>query len=66
MSRYILQESLETKKRNKPVYFHEMTNIGPKSTTNLKEAERFGSLLEAMQCPAYHHWASFYEPVEVK
>ncbi|WP_348659045.1 hypothetical protein [uncultured Stutzerimonas sp.] len=61
---FVLKDSLETKKRGKPVYFGGMTGIGPRYTENLDEAERFDSKRDAIQSPAYVHPLCFFEPAE--
>lgn len=48
-----------------PQYFRCWTVIGPAATPNLGDAERFPSVQEAMESPAYSHWSSFYEPLAV-
>lgn len=62
MSKWVLRETLASKKLKKPIYFKGMTAIGPMSTPELGDATRFGSKQEAMMSPAYVHPQSFYEP----
>lgn len=62
---FVLQDSLETKRREKPVYFGGMTGIGPKYTEDKEQAERFYTKQESFQCPAYVHPMCFFEPVEI-
>ena len=62
---FVLQDSLETKKRGKPVYFDRMTGIGPMYTEDLSEAEVFATKHDGMQSPAYTHSLCFFEPVEL-
>ena len=61
----LLQDSLETKKRGKPVYFGGMSQIGPMYTEITDCAEKFRDRREAQSSPAYHHPLCFFEPVEV-
>ena len=65
MSQFVLQETLATKQRGKPIYFRKMTQIGPCATDDIEQAEKFNSMREAMQSPAFRHSLSFYEPKEV-
>ncbi len=65
MSQFVLQETLATKQRGKPIYFRQMTDIGPCATDDLALAKKFDSMREAMQSPAFRHALSFYEPKEV-
>ena len=62
---FVLQDSLETKKRRKPVYFGRMTGIGPMYTEDINEAEKFDSRIDAASSPAMRHSLTFFEPVEV-
>ena len=64
-STFVLQDSLATKTRGKPVYFEKITGIGPAYTEVFNEAEKFDSKMDAMQSPAYAHSMCFFEPVEV-
>lgn len=63
---FVLQDSLETKRRGKPVYLLKVTGIGPAYTEVLGEAERFESEREAMQSKAYIHPLCFFEPAEIE
>ena len=62
---FVLQDSLQTKRRKKPVYLHYVTGIGPAYTDRLEEAEKFDSKVLAMESPAYMHSMCFFEPVEI-
>lgn len=62
MSKWILRETLSSEKLKTPIYFKGITAIGPMSTPNLEQAQRFNSKQEAMMSPAYVHPLSFYEP----
>lgn len=62
MSKWILRETLASKRLKTPIYFKGMTAIGPMSTSDLKKAERFDSERDAMMSPAYTHALSCYEP----
>lgn len=59
---FVLQDSLETKRRDKPVYLRKVTGIGPAYTESLDEAELFNTAHEARQSPAYAHPMCFFEP----
>lgn len=59
---FILEDSLETKKRQKPVYLKGISGIGPMYTESLDEAEKFNNKQDAMQSPAYSHPLCFFEP----
>jgi hypothetical protein len=59
---YVLEDSLETKKRGKPVYLECITGIGPAYTESEDKAEKFYSRLLAMQSKAYSHPMCFFEP----
>lgn len=48
--------------QGQPQYFRGWTVIGPMATPRLDEAERFATAQEAMESPAFSHWASSYEP----
>jgi hypothetical protein len=63
---WVLRETLATKKLGMPIWFRQMTGIGPMTTANIEEAARFDSPEEAKLHPANFHWASFYEAEEVK
>lgn len=63
---FVLQDSLETTRRHKPVYFCGMTGIGPKYTENKEDAEIFSSKQDALQSPAYANPMCFFEPVEIQ
>lgn len=54
-----------TPRAGQPQYFRFWTVIGPAATPDLAEAERFSSAEAAMESPAFTHWASFYEPLEL-
>lgn len=62
---FVLQDDLETKKRNKPVYFEAMTCIGPMYTDDFDKAEKFETKQGAMNCPAFMHPLCFFEPHEI-
>ena len=62
---WVLEDSLATKKRGKPVYFQCMTGIGPKYTEKVADAEKFKDQHSAYQSPAYCHSLCFFEPKEV-
>lgn len=66
MSKYVLQDSLETKRRNKPVYFGGYSIIGPMYTENLDEAVSFKSKELAMKSLAYANPMCFFEPISPK
>ena len=59
--RYVLRETLASKKNGKPIYFHYMTAIGPANTADYEQATFFESREAAMGCPAYHHSLSCYD-----
>lgn len=63
---FVLQDSLESKRREKPVYLGGMTPIGPCYTEELTQAQRFISREDAMQSPALFHSLCFFEPQEIK
>ena len=63
---WILRETLVSEKLKKPIYFCQMTAIGPMSTDDAAKAERFDSKQEAMMSPAYVHALSFYEPEQIE
>ena len=56
---WILQDSM-TKK-----YFRKWTGIGPSTTEDIYEAERFETKEDAMRSPAYSFSFSFFEPVKL-
>lgn len=62
---YVLQDSLETSKRGKPVYLWKQTGIGPAYTESLEDAEKFDDEKAAMRHPAYLHPMCFFEPAPV-
>lgn len=62
---FVLQDSLESKRRDKPVYLGGMTGIGPRYTEDLAQAQRFPSRDEAIQSPAFFHSMCFFEPQEI-
>jgi hypothetical protein len=64
MSKWILRETLASKRLGKPIYFQQMTGIGPMSTPNIEEAAEFETEQEAKQSPAYAFSLTFYEPEE--
>lgn len=62
MAKWILRETLASERQKKPIYFKQMTAIGPMSTAKREEAAEFSSKQEAMMSPAYTHSLSCYEP----
>lgn len=62
MVKYVLQDSLATKQRGRPVYLNKITGIGPAYTEDLDKAEKFDSADDARQSPAYVHAMCFFEP----
>jgi len=64
--RWVLVETLATKRAGKPVYFEKMTGIGPRCTTDLKLAEKFDEKIDAALSPAMRHMMSCFEPQEVE
>lgn len=62
---FVLQCSLETKRRNTPVYFGGMTQIGVSYTESLDEAIKFEAKEDAMNDSAYSFALAFFEPVEI-
>lgn len=52
--------------KNRTIYFHEWTNIGPCGTRNLKQAERFKTKQAAMNSPAFTFPLTFYEPTPIR
>lgn len=59
---FVLTDTLETKKRGKPVYLLTQTGIGPAYTESMEEAQKFDTEQQAMQHPAYVHPMCFFEP----
>lgn len=51
--------------KGKPQYFRCWTAIGPCATNDREQAQRFASEQDALNSPAYTHWASNYKVVEV-
>ncbi len=50
---------------NSKKYFRKWTGIGPSCTSDISEAEVFGSKQEAMQSPAFTFSMTFFEPKQV-
>jgi hypothetical protein len=48
-----------------PQYHRCDTAIGPASTPNLAEAQRFDTKQAAFDSVGFRHWASFLEPVKL-
>ena len=61
MSDYILKAAAT----DRDLWFKQMTGIGPMTTADLSEAERFGSEEEARQHPANRHMLAIFDPVEL-
>jgi len=59
---FVLEDSLETKKRKKPVYLKGISDIGPMYTENLDDAVKFDNKQDAMQSPVYVHPLCFFGP----
>lgn len=51
--------------KGKTQYFRFWTAIGPCATNDRSEAQRFASVEDALNSPAYLHWASNYKVVEI-
>lgn len=62
----VLVEKLASKAAGHEIYFWKWTDIGPAGTKHLDLAARFGSAEEARQSPAFTHFLSFYEPLELE
>lgn len=54
-----------SKDREKPLYFHMMTGIGPKTTADIDEAAKFESKEEAYQSPAMRFSLTIFEAKEL-
>lgn len=52
--------------KGKMQYFRFWTVIGPCATNDRAQAQRFASVEDALNSPAYLHWASNYKVVEVE
>lgn len=55
MGSIVLLEEHATAKLGKPIYFQQMTVIGPMTTPELSEAAKFDDRLMAMRCPAWRN-----------
>lgn len=66
VTRYVLRETLASRKQGHPVYYLQWTGIGPMTTPHLPLAYRFDSAQSAMQSKAYNHFLSFFEPEPVE
>lgn len=51
--------------KGKSQYFRFWTTIGPCATNERDEAQRFASVQDALDSPAYNHWSSTYKVVEI-
>jgi hypothetical protein len=63
---FVLVDTLQEKKGKAFKYFKKMTGIGPMTTDDISQAEKFSSKQESYQSPAYAHCMCFFEPVEVE
>jgi hypothetical protein len=62
---FVLQDDLETKKRNKPVYFQEMTEFGPMYTDDFDKAKKFSTKQDATNCPAFANPLCSFKPRKI-
>jgi len=65
-NQFVLVDSLETRKRGKPVFLHCITVIGPAYTEAFDDAERFSGKEKAMQSPAFLNPLCFFSPEPAK
>jgi hypothetical protein len=61
--KFVLREN--TKERKKPLWFWQMTGIGPATTADESERMVFESREEALRCPCWRHTLTFWEIEEV-
>jgi hypothetical protein len=62
---YCLIEKVGSERVGKPLFFKEMTGIGPMTTPNVEERAVFGSREIAERCPAMFHSLSTFEVREL-
>jgi hypothetical protein len=60
---FVLREA--TKERKKPLWFCQMTGIGPMTTDDPTERAEFETREEALRCPCWQHSLTFWEIEEV-
>lgn len=62
-TKWVLREV--TKERKKPLWFMQMTAVGPATTADPAERTVFESREEALRCPCWRHPLTFWETEEV-
>lgn len=63
MTKFVLRSA--SKYQGKPLWFHQMTAIGPMTTADPSERAEFSSKEEAVRSPAFAHMLSLWEIEEV-
>lgn len=58
---YVLREVIASKRRGRPVWFKQMTAIGPMTTADPSERAVFPTEDAARQCPAMWHALAFFD-----
>lgn len=62
-TKFVLREV--TKERKRPLWFQQMTAIGPMTTADPGERAEFDSREDALCCPCWRHSLTFWEIEEV-
>lgn len=66
MGKYILVDEYDHDElKGKPKYFKQMTGIGPMSTPDIEQAERYDSEEDAKRSPANRHWSANWKVEKV-
>lgn len=66
MSKYILVDEYSGDRKGQPMYFVQMTGIGPASTPQKKNATRFDTEEDAKRSDAHKHWSANWHVEEVE